>query len=262
MVHLMTVRGTTVGDASFETDRMEFIGRGRSLASPAAMDGSTPLSGSQGPVLDPVVCIRRVIQLEPNETARVDLVTGVGETREAVAAIMNKYHDPNLADRVFELAWTHSHVLLRQLNASEADAQIYGRLAGSVIYASSLRRANSSVLARNRRSQSGLWGYGISGDLPIVLVRIRDRTRIELVRQAVQAHAYWRMKGHQSWTWSSGTRTTRFTGSRCKTQSWTSSPLARKQHWSTNRAACSSAAASKWQKRIERCCKPLLGSYL
>jgi len=195
MVHLMTVRGMTVGEASFETDRMKFIGRGRNPASPAAMDSSAPLSGSQGPVLDPVACIRQVIQLEPNETARVDLVTGVGETRESVTAVMNKYHDPQLADRVFELAWTHNHILLRQLNASEADAQAYGRLAGSVIYASSLRRAKASILAGNRRAQSGLWGYGISGDLPIVLVRIRDRTKIELVRQAVQAHAYWRMKG-------------------------------------------------------------------
>src|SRR5581483_6330013 len=112
MVHLMTVRGTTVGEVSFETDRLKFVGRGRSLASPAAMDGGTRLSNSQGSVLDPVVCIRHVIRLEPNETARVDLVTGVGETREAVAAMMHKYHDPQLADRVFELAWTHSHVAL------------------------------------------------------------------------------------------------------------------------------------------------------
>ncbi len=90
---------------------------------------------------------------------------------------MHKYHDPQLADRVFELAWTHSQILLRQLNATEADAQAYGRLAGSVIYASSLRRAKSSILSRNRQAQSGLWGYGISGDLPIVLVRIRDRAK-------------------------------------------------------------------------------------
>ncbi|HUY93062.1 MAG TPA: glucoamylase family protein [Pirellulales bacterium] len=195
MVHLMTVRGTTAGEASFETDRLKFIGRGRTLAAPAAMDSRAPLSGGQGPVLDPVACIRHVIQLEPNETARVDLVTGVGEMREVVEAVMHKYHDPQLADRVFELAWTHSHILLRQLNASEAEAQLYGRLAGSVIYASSLRRAKSDILVRNRRSQSGLWGYGISGDLPIVLVRMRDREKIDLVRQAVQAHAYWRMKG-------------------------------------------------------------------
>ncbi len=146
-------------------------------------------------MLDPVVSIRQVIRLKPGETVRVDVVTGVAETREAATDMMDKYHDTRLADRVFELAWTHANVLLRQLNASEADAQAFGRLASSIVYASGLRRARAAVLTRNRRGQSGLWGYGISGDLPIVLVRIRDRARIELVRQAVQAHAYWRMKG-------------------------------------------------------------------
>ena len=96
---------------------------------------------------------------------------------------------------MFELAWTHSQVVLRQLNASEADAQLYGRLAGAVIYTQAGVRAETGVLARNRRGQSGLWGYGISGDLPIVLVRIGDAANIELVRQLVQAHAYWRLKG-------------------------------------------------------------------
>jgi cellobiose phosphorylase len=195
LMHLMTVRGTVIGEASFETDRTRFIGRGRTLASPLAMDKGATLSDSQGPVLDPVVCIRLVIRLEPDESAQVDLVTGAAATREAVTAQMEKYFDSVLADRVFELAWTHSHVLLQQLNATEADAQAYGRLAGSIIYASSLRRAKASILAANRRGQSGLWGYGISGDLPIVLLRIRDRARIELVRQAIQAHAYWRLRG-------------------------------------------------------------------
>jgi cellobiose phosphorylase len=195
ILHLMTVPGTTIGEPSFETDRMKFIGRGRTLAAPAAMDGKAPLSGSEGPVLDPVVCIRHVVVLQPRESVRIDLVTGVAETRAGAMAMVERYSDPRLADRVFELAWTHSQILLRQLNASEADAQGYGRLAGSIIYASALRRAKASVLIRNRRGQSGLWGYGISGDLPIVLVRIRDNKRIELVRQAVQAHAYWRMKG-------------------------------------------------------------------
>ncbi len=84
MMHLMTVQGTTVGEASFETDRMKFIGRGRTLAAPAAMEGQGPLSDSDGPVLDPVVSIRRVVVLQPRETVRIDLVTGVAETREAV----------------------------------------------------------------------------------------------------------------------------------------------------------------------------------
>ena len=100
-----------------------------------------------------------------------------------------------MADRVFDLAWTHSQVVLRQLNATEADAQLYARLAGSIIYANSSLRADASILIKNARGQSGLWGYAISGDLPIVLVRIGDRANIDLVRQLVQAHAYWRLKG-------------------------------------------------------------------
>jgi len=195
MMHLMTVQGETVGDISFETDRMQFVGRGRTLEKPAVMDGRMPLSNTHGSVLDPVACIRRVVLIQPGASVRIDLVTGVSATREAAMALTDKYSDLRLANRVFELAWTHSQIVLGQLNASEADAHDYSRLAGSIVYASALRRAPASVLAGNRRGQSGLWGYGISGDLPIVLIRIRDHTRIELVSQAVQAHAFWRMKG-------------------------------------------------------------------
>ena len=84
---------------------------------------------------------------------------------------------------------------LRQINATEADAQLYGRLASSIIYANASLRADAALLNKNRRGQSGLWGYAISGDLPIVLLQIGDAANIDLVRQLVQAHAYWRLKG-------------------------------------------------------------------
>ena len=103
--------------------------------------------------------------------------------------------DRRLADRAFELAWTHSQVILRQLNASEADAQTFARLANTVVYSQPTLRAEASALLRNRRGQSGLWGYAISGDLPIVLLQISNAASIELVRQMVQAHAWWRLKG-------------------------------------------------------------------
>ena len=195
MMHMMTVNGTSTGQPSFETDRMKFVGRGRSLATPAAFDRKTALSNTVGSTLDPIVSIRHQLILQPGESVRVDVVTGVAETRAGVQAMAEKYSDPNLANRVFELAWTRAPIMLQQLNLSEADAQAYGRLAGSILYASGLRRARTTVLIRNRRGQSGLWGYGISGDVPIVLVRIRDNDKIALVREAFQAHAYWRMKG-------------------------------------------------------------------
>ena len=195
MFHLMVVDGTAAGSVSYETDRMRFIGRGRSAANPQALNGDTPLSGSQGSVLDPIVAIRHRITLEPGQSATANMVSGVGETRERCLQLVDKYQDRNLADRVFDLAWTHGQVLLRQLNATEADTQSYGRLASPILYANASLRAETSVLGSNTRTQSGLWGYSVSGDLPILLLQISDVANIELVRQLVQAHAYWRLKG-------------------------------------------------------------------
>jgi cellobiose phosphorylase len=195
MFHLMAVHGAEIGEVSYETDRLRFIGRGRTVADPEVMDRPGLLSGSSGPVLDPIVAIRHRITLDPDTPAIINIVTGIGETRDICIGLVEKYQDRRLADRVFDLAWTHSQVLLRQINATEADAQLYGRLAGSVLYANASLRAEPGVILKNRRGQSGLWGYSISGDLPIVLLRIEDQANIDLVRQLVQAHAYWRLKG-------------------------------------------------------------------
>jgi cyclic beta-1,2-glucan synthetase len=200
MFHLMAVHGAEVGDISYETDRMRFIGRGNTVAAPAAMSSGADfftgaLSGSEGSVLDPIVAIRYRITMEPEQSVTINLVAGVGESRDAALHLVEKYQDRRLADRVFDLAWTHGQVLLRQFNASEADAQLYRRLASSIIYANAALRAEPRLLIRNRRGQSGLWGYAISGDLPIVLLQIEDPANISLVRQLVQAHAYWRLKG-------------------------------------------------------------------
>ncbi|MGD9505552.1 MAG: glucoamylase family protein [Syntrophobacteraceae bacterium] len=200
MLHLMAVHGGEIGEVSYETDRMQFIGRGNTVADPQAMSGGAgfftgALSGSEGSVLDPIVAICCRITLDPEESVTVDMVSGIGETRAAALTLVEKYQDRRLADRVFDLAWTHGQVMLRQSNASEADAQLYGRLAGSIIYANAALRADPGILIKNHRGQSGLWGYAISGDLPIVLLQIADTANIDLARQLVQAHAYWRLKG-------------------------------------------------------------------
>jgi cyclic beta-1,2-glucan synthetase len=195
LFHLMTAYGADTGGISYETDRTRFIGRCNTAAAPQAMSESAGLSGSEGSVLDPIVAIRYRIMLDPEESATVDIVSGMGETRAAAVGLVGKYQDRRLADRVFDLAWTHNQVVLRQLNATEADAQLYGHLASSIIYAQSTLRADPAVIARNRRGQSGLWGYSISGDVPIVLLQIEDPANINLARQLVQAHEYWRLKG-------------------------------------------------------------------
>lgn len=195
MLHLMAVHGALAGATSYETDRLKFIGRGGTVALPAALVGNASLSNSAGSVLDPIVAIRRRLTLAPEETVVVDLVTGVADTRAGAVGLIDKYHDRHLADRAFEMAWTHGQVLLSQLNATESNAQLFGRLASAVIYANPARRASAATLLKNQRGQYGLWGHGISGDLPIVLLRITDAEKIDIVRELVQAHAYWRLKG-------------------------------------------------------------------
>lgn len=195
MFHLMTIQGAETKKVSYETDRSKFIGRGNSTAAPLALRDSGKLSGTQGPVLDPIASIRYEIVLEPEESAVIDMVYGISKDRETTLSLADKYQDYRLTDRIFEFSWTYSQLILTQINATEADVQLYGQLASSLIYNNRALRAGSGIILANRRRQSGLWGYSISGDYPIVLLRIEDPANITLVSQLVQAHAYWRLKG-------------------------------------------------------------------
>jgi cellobiose phosphorylase len=195
MFHLLAVPESTRGNVTYETDRMRFIGRGRTTAHPQALDHNATLSGSAGPVLDPVAAIRCRITLDPGETAIVDLISGIGETREACLGLVAKYQDRKNAERILAAAADYTQASLAKLGASEIDVPIYARLASSVIYANASLRADPTVLTKNHQGQSSLWAFGISGDLPLVLLWIVDAANIGLVRQLVRAHAYWRLHG-------------------------------------------------------------------
>ena len=198
MFHLLAAPGAVTDALSYETDRAEFIGRGRTVANPVVLDSRdspSMLSNTDGSVLDPIVAIRCTISLSADASATVQIISGVADTREGALALLDKYCDRHFVERAFEMAWHQSQEVLRHLNATEADAQVYGHLASSIIYGNALRRAAPSVIARNQLGQSGLWRFAVSGDLPIILLRIRDLNRIDLVKQVLQAHAYWRMKG-------------------------------------------------------------------
>jgi cellobiose phosphorylase len=197
MFHAFAVHGTAPDAVSYETDRNRFIGRGRSLAYPAALapDAPEPLSGTDGAVLDPIAAIRCRVTLDPGKSAIVDLFTGVGSDREHCLSLVSGYKDQHLADRIFSLAWTHSQVLLHQFNASVFDEHLYEDMAAPLIYGHGPSRADTAVLAANTRSQTSLWGQSISGDNPIALLKISGASHTASVTQMVKAHAYWRAKG-------------------------------------------------------------------
>ncbi|QGJ70915.1 Cellobiose phosphorylase [Planctomycetales bacterium 10988] len=195
LIHLMAVRGHSNAESSYETSREVFVGRGHDPRNPKAMKQSGAMTNSEGSVLDPVVAIRREMEIPAEDSVTVDILTGVAETREQALSLIERYQDHRLAHRMMELSWTQSQLVLQKLQATEGDAQLFARIAGAVLYANPACRAKSSLLLQNHRSQSGLWRYGISGDLPIVLVRVSESDSLPLIRRLLQAHAYWRSKG-------------------------------------------------------------------
>lgn len=195
LLHMMLDMGTNPTEISCETDRCRFIGRLGNLARPAAMAGTSKLSNTVGSVLDPIVALRRSVRLPPHGEVIVYVILGAADSRHKALAIIEKYQGFRMAERAFDLAWVHSQVILHQLDVTESDVQIYARMASALVYADPALRANSNILGQNYRGKNGLWSYGISGDSPIVLLKVSDSAGMPLVRQLIRAHAYWRLKG-------------------------------------------------------------------
>jgi cyclic beta-1,2-glucan synthetase len=195
LAHVSTVEGPTLGSCQFETDRGRFLGRGHEIRTAGSIIDGRPLSNTVGPVLDPIVSLRRRIRLEPGATGRVTFVTVAAETREDVLKLADKYRDPAAFERTTTLAWTQAQVQLRHLNIDADEAHLFQRVATRVLYSDPSLRASPEVLQRNRLGKSALWKHGISGDLPLVLVRIDFSDDREIVRQLLRAHEYWKMKG-------------------------------------------------------------------
>ncbi|HBP63474.1 MAG TPA: glycosyl transferase family 36, partial [Desulfosporosinus sp.] len=195
LMHTVATEGEKVGSLQYETDRARFIGRGRSLAKPQALDTNHPLSDTVGAVLDPMMSLRQRVKIAPGQTARVSFSIGYAENRESVIRIAEKYKDPLSINRAFELAWAHSKMELRQLNLTAAQANEGLSLGGHLLYLSPCRSDVAECIKNNRKGQSSLWPYAISGDLPIVFVRVKSVENMDLVRTLLKTHEYWRLKG-------------------------------------------------------------------
>jgi len=180
---------------SAQTDRQVFLGRGRSVSNPAALLHAGLLTNLDGAVLDPIIAIRRTVTIEPDQTLTMEIVVGAAESETACREIAGRYRDRRFTDRALSLAWSHGQVMLRQLGIGSEDAQLFSELASALIYPGSRFRSNADLIRSNRRGQSGLWAMGISGDLPIVLLRVSSEQNLAIVRRMIQAHACWRQKG-------------------------------------------------------------------
>ena len=192
--HALSLEGRPQGPVEWETDRARFLGRGRNPSDPIALDGRA-LSGTTGVVLDPIVSLRQRIRLAPGVTVRLCFSTGIAADRGTAEALARKYHDPGSAARTFALALTDAFSGLRHLGISADEAVLFERLASRVLGTDRSLCASAEAVAGNQLGQPGLWPHAISGDLPILLVRVIDDDGLPLVRQVLQAQEYWRLKG-------------------------------------------------------------------
>jgi cyclic beta-1,2-glucan synthetase len=192
--HVVVAEGETVGDLQYETDRARFLGRGRGIRTPMSVIDGHPLSNTVGAVLDPIVSLRRRVRLAPGASARVTFSTLIAPSRDEALALADEYHDPAAFERAATLAWTQAQVQLHHLGIGPDEAYLFQELAGQILYSEPTLRPPSAVLTRNTRGPSALWRHGISGDMPIVLVRIDEPEDQGIVRQLLRAHEYWRMK--------------------------------------------------------------------
>jgi cyclic beta-1,2-glucan synthetase len=194
LAHIVSADGEALGALQFETDRARFLGRGRDLHEAVSIMDARPLSNTCGIVLDPVLALRRRVRIAPGQTTRLAFWTLLAASRVQAIALADKHRDTAAFLRVKTLCWTQAQVQLRYLGVDFDEAQQFQRIANRVLYADPALRASRELLARNEWGQSALWPYGISGDLPIVLVRIDDDHDLNIVKQLLRAHGYWESK--------------------------------------------------------------------
>lgn len=192
-IHVVAVNSPVISGVQYETDRSRFIGRGRSLKHPEALDGD--LTNSSGTVLDPIFSLRKRHMIESGQHITFSFITGVADTREKAIALIDKFKDFNASQRVFDLSWTFAQLELRRLRVHQDDVQLFQKLASRILYPNKQLRSSEERLRNNTLGQSRLWGHAISGDFPIVVVTVGDVYDINLVKQVLIAHAFWSMRG-------------------------------------------------------------------
>jgi cyclic beta-1,2-glucan synthetase len=192
--HLAIVDGTVVGKPEVETDRARFFGRGHDVHRPIAVIDGRPLSNTVGTVLDPVFALRHRIRIAPGAIVRIAFWTVVAASREAVLGVVDKHRDSTAFERAATLAWTQAQVQLHHLGIDRIEASLFQRIGGHLLYAAPMLRPSSDTIRRGCGGQPELWPMGISGDLPILLLRIADIENLDIARRLLQAHEYWRMK--------------------------------------------------------------------
>jgi len=187
----------STGEIQCETDRTRFLGRGRTPANPAALDKDVSLSQTTGPVLDPIFSLRRRITLEAGTLTRIGFVTGAADSRNTAMTIAKQFSEWKAINEAFTDSRRLCQSELRKLKLTRDEISVFDRLTAAVLFTNSALR-DVDAMAANRLGQPHLWRHSLSGDLPIVLVRVAGIDDETLVPQLIRWQNYTRGRGLKS----------------------------------------------------------------
>ena len=188
----MSTNSEIIGDIEYETDKERFIGRGN-LEIPNMIKQSFPFSKKVGISTEPIIAIKKIIKIQPNQEIYVDLVLSVGEDKEIVTKQLEDYQAENI-ERAFNISRARCEAESRYLRIKGKEIELYQKILSYILFENPLKSKQVRKLPHQNYIQSDLWKYGISGDLPIILVTISDVNDIYVVKQILKAYEFFRTK--------------------------------------------------------------------
>jgi len=188
-------RGDPEDGFEYDTSREHFVGRGRSLRDPAALRPGAALGKNTGYVLDPALSLRRKLRLLPGKPVHRSLITALAGSRDEALSLIDAYAAPHGIARTFELAWADARVELKHLGITAVEVHRFQRLLSAVVFPRPGLRDRGVPQSERSEGRAALWAHGISGDLPIVVLRMDQPDFGDLCRELLLAHEFWRLNG-------------------------------------------------------------------
>ena len=193
--HKAVVNGEMEGKMTYETSRLNFIGRNKDLKYPAAMENDKALDNTAGTVLDPIMSLRARIRLEAYEKKEIYYITGTCDSRDEALEICRENHEVFRLEKVFDRYSIAIQLELKNLGIKSSQANLFQRLASYIFFLHSGRQDREGYIKNISKHQKDLWAYGISGDLPIILVSAKNEEDINLIVNMLKFHYYLSLKG-------------------------------------------------------------------
>ncbi len=183
----------SIGDIEYEIEKEKFLGRGN-LGTPKMIQNSIPFSKQIGLVTEPIIALKRTLKIPAGEKAKIDLIISVGEDRESVKNNLIKYQSQENVKLAFELSNARVKEESRYLRVKGKDIEQYQKLITYIVFENPTRCINVERLPQEKYIQAELWKYGISGDLPILLVKIQDVNDSYVIKEMLKAYEYLKTK--------------------------------------------------------------------